>query len=65
MFVDGVGVTNTERRTQGVSSNFQSSQQTIGEVTVDGTEEVAVYAAVSGGSVDIKQRSLILIRLGS
>ena len=63
--VGGVAVENTRREVQGVSSNFNSIMQTIGEVACNGSELVQVHVNISSGSLDINQRSLILIRLGS
>jgi len=64
-FVDGVAVPNTRRTAQGVSSNFDATLATIGEVTVNGAQAVDIRVNVSSGSLDVNQRSLILIRLGS
>lgn len=64
-YADGVAIENTRRKVQGVSSNFQASMQSIGEITVDGTEVVDVRVAISSGTLTISQRSFILIRLGS
>lgn len=65
IFIDGVALERTRRTVQGVSSNFKSSHVTIGEITVDGTEEVDIRVNISGGSLDVNSRRLLLIRLGS
>jgi hypothetical protein len=56
---------NTRRTIQGVGSNFSSTQSTIGELTMMGTNTVHVKVNVDGGSLIIGQRSLVLIRLGA
>jgi len=65
VFVDGVANENTRRDVQGVGSNFVASQQSIGEVTVNGSQAVDIRVNINSGSLTVKQRSLILIRLGS
>lgn len=64
-FIDGVASPNTRRTAQGVSSNFDAALATIGEVTVNGSQAIDIRVNVSSGSLDVNQRSLILIRLGS
>jgi hypothetical protein len=60
----GVAVGNTNREMQGNSSNFQTSQQTLGIISVNGSETIDVRVASSGGNITIGNRSLLLIRLG-
>lgn len=63
-YSDGVANENTRRETQGVSSNFSSSQQFIGEITGNGAQSVDVRVSTTGGTLSVGQRSLVLIRLG-
>lgn len=60
----GVAIADTNREMQGTSSKFQTSQQTIGIVSVNGSQSVDVRVASSGGTINIGNRSLLLIRLG-
>ena len=65
VFVDGVVVEGTRRDVQGTGSNYRAGQQTIAEVSVDGTEAVDIRVNVSSGSLTVAGRRLLLIRLGS
>lgn len=60
----GVALADTNREMQGTSTNFQTSQQTLGIVSVNGTQTIDVRVASSGGQIRIGNRSLLLIRLG-
>lgn len=64
-YADGVAVENTRRVIQGVGSNFNTTMVTTGEVSVDGSQAVDVRCAVDANSLEVEQRSLVLIRLGS
>lgn len=64
-FVGGSAIGNTRKQVQGVGSGFISAQQTIGEITVNGSQAVDIRVKISSGSLDVNQRSLVLIRLGS
>lgn len=64
-YVDGAEVSNTRRSVQGVSSNFVAQAQSIGEVSVNGSQVVDIRVNISTNSVSVNQRSLILVRLGS
>ncbi len=64
-YVDGSAIENTRRKLQGVGATFEASQQTIGEISVDGTEDVDIRVNIDEGSLDVTNRSLVLIRLGS
>lgn len=61
---DGVAVETTRRTNQGTSSNFRSNQQTLGVISVNGTQTVDVRLNISGGNLTTGQRTFILIRLG-
>ena len=65
IYVDGAAVSNTRRRVQGISANFAANQQTVGQVIVSGSQVVDVRVNVSAGALDVNQRSLVLLRLGS
>ena len=65
IYVDAVAIENTRRTTQGVGSNYEAAANTVGEVIVDGTEAVDVRVNITAGDLDVNQRSLVLIRLGS
>jgi len=65
IFQDGVALERTRRDAEGVGSNFNTTLSTVAEVTVDGTEVIDVRVNVSGGSLDVNGRRLLLIRLGS
>lgn len=60
----GVAVENTRRQTQGVSSNYVTSFTTIGEVIVNGSQVIDTRVNISTSSLDVNNRSLVLIRLG-
>lgn len=63
--VAGTPEENTRRKIKGIGNNFETNVTTVGEVTVNGSQAVKVKVNVSGGSLDVEQRSLVLIRLGS
>ena len=65
IYSGGTQVTDTLRTVQGVGSNYNASFQTIGEVTVDGSEAVDVRVTISNGNLTINGRTLLLIRLGA
>jgi len=65
IFSGGTSVENTRRTVQGVGSNFESTQSTVGEITVNGSQAVDIRVNIDSGSININQRSLVLIRLGS
>lgn len=65
VYAGGVANENTRRQVQGVSSNFSSSFNTIGEITVDGSEAVDVRVNITANTLTVTNRSMILIRLGS
>lgn len=65
VFVDGVAVENTRRIVQGLGSNYEAAQNTVGEINVNGSQTVDVRVNVTSGTLDINQRSLVLIRLGA
>lgn len=61
----GVAVSRSRRTVQGVGRNFRTSQNLLAEITVNGSEAIDVRTNINAGSVDINQRRMILIRLGS
>jgi hypothetical protein len=65
IYNDGVAATDTKRTVQGVSSNFNSNFQTLGEVTVDGSKAIDIRVAISSGNLTVGGRTLLLIRLGA
>lgn len=65
IYINGSVVERTRRVVQGVSSNFKSALITIAEVSVNGSEQLDVRVNISGGSLDVNQRRLLLIRLGN
>jgi hypothetical protein len=65
VYVDGVAIENTRRLTQGVGSNYEAAQNSVGEISVNGSQAVDVRVNVDAGSLTVNQRSLVLIRLGS
>ena len=60
----GVGITETERAFLGISSSYQAIQSTMGIVDFNGTQTCDVRVRVGNGTLEITDRSLILIRLG-
>lgn len=63
----GVGVTDTQRTFLGISSSYRTTQVTMGIIDFNGTEACTVLVQVgpsSGNTMEITNRSLILIRLG-
>lgn len=65
IYSDGVASADTKRTVQGVSSNFNSNFQTLGEVIVNGSQMVDVRVAITAGNLTINGRTLLLIRLGA
>lgn len=65
VFLGGVAVANTRRTVQGVGSNYNAQIASIGEITTNGMQSVDVRANINVGTVDVNQRSLVLIRLGA
>jgi len=63
-FKAGTMVTSTRRTSQGVGSNFLTSQAMLAEISVNGSETIDVRVNISSSSLDINQRRMILIRLG-
>jgi len=64
LYKAGVAVEDTRRTAQGVSSNFNTSFQTIGVITVNGAETIDVRVNISNGTLSVRGRTLVLIRLG-
>jgi hypothetical protein len=65
IYQGGSPVTDTLRTTQGVSSNFNAAFQSIGEVTVNGSQAVDVRVTINAGALIVNGRTLLLIRLGA
>jgi hypothetical protein len=65
IYINGSPIENTRRSVQGVGADFNAAQQTIGEITVNGSQAVDVRVKITSGTLEIDQRSLVLIRLGS
>jgi len=65
MYVDGVADEATRRSTQGVSVNFLGSAQSLGIISVDGTQAIDIRTNVTGGTVEFTGRSMLLVRLGA
>lgn len=63
-YVAGSAVENTRRQVQGVGSNYNISLATIGEVSVNGLQQVDVRVNITANALEVNARSLILIRLG-
>jgi hypothetical protein len=64
LFKDGLAVTDTRRSQQGLASNFKTALQTLGIISVNGSQAIDVRVNVSGGTLNLLGRSLLLIRLG-
>lgn len=64
-FKGSSAVTTTRRTAQGVGSNSKQTHTMISEISVNGSEAISARVNVSGGSVEVNQRRMILIRLGS
>lgn len=64
-YVGGTANENTRRKLQGAGNNYRGTITSIGQVTVNGAQSVDIRVNISSGSVDIRQRSLILIRVGA
>lgn len=65
VYKDAISVENTRRTIQGVSSNFRALHTTLGIVSVNGSNTISGRVRInSASSFDIRQRSLLLIRLG-
>jgi hypothetical protein len=54
----------TRRTVQGTSTNFRSAHQTLGIVSLNGSQAISVRANISGGNLTVGQRTFLLIRLG-
>lgn len=65
VYVAGSPVENTSRDNQGTGSNYVGSQNTVGEIAVNGSQSVDVRVNIDAGSLSVNQRSLVLIRLGN
>lgn len=65
IFKDGTAVNDTRRTSQGAGSNFKTNFQTLGIISVNGSQALDVRVNVSSGSIDITGRSFLLIRLGA
>lgn len=61
---NGTVQTNTQRDVQGVSSNFRSQTTTMGIIQVNGSEALDVRCNISSSSLNVEQRSFLMIRLG-
>lgn len=61
---NGLAVETTRRTNQGTSSNFRANQQTLGVISVNGTQPIDVRVNISGGNLTVGQRTFLLIRLG-
>lgn len=65
VYKDSTSIENTRRTIQGVSSNFRALHTTLGIVSVNGSNSISVRVRInSASSFVIRQRSLLLIRLG-
>lgn len=64
LYKNGAAVADTRRTVQGTSSNFSSSHQTTGVISVNGSESIDVRVNISGGNMTTSNRTLLLIRLG-
>lgn len=65
IYKDGIAVENTRRNVQGVGSNFNSDMQTLGIISLDGTQALDIRVNVNSGSLEVSQRSFLIIRLGA
>lgn len=65
VYKDSTSIENTRRTIQGVSANFRALHTTLGIVSVNGSNSISVHVRInSASSFEIRQRSLLLIRLG-
>lgn len=65
VYKDSTPIENTRRTIQGVSSNFRALHTTLGIVSVNGSNSISVRVRInSASSFEIRQRALLLIRLG-
>jgi hypothetical protein len=65
IYRDGVAIADTTRRVKSNAAQFQAGMQTLGQVSVTGAEAIDVRVSISGGSLDVDGRTLLLIRLGA
>ena len=61
----GTIIAETERAFLGISSSYQAIQSTMGIINFDGTQACDVRVRAGSGTIEITDRSLILIRLGN
>lgn len=65
IYSDGVADERTRRSTQGLSVNFLGSAQSLGIISVSGSETIDIRTNVTGGTVEFTGRSMLLVRLGA
>lgn len=65
VYKDSTSIENTRRTIQGVSSGFRALLTTLGIVSVNGSNSISVRVRINAASsFEIRQRSMLLIRLG-
>ena len=65
VYKDGVAVEDTRRDVQGVGSNYKSNFQTLGIISVNGSQALDIRVNITAGSLNITGRSFLIIRLGA
>ena len=65
IFKDGTAVADTRRTQQGIGSNYRCTLSTLGIIQVNGSQAIDVRVNINAGSLSLKGRSLLLIRLGA
>jgi hypothetical protein len=65
IFKDGVAVADSLRDTTASGGNMDTMLSTMSVISVNGSQAIDMRAAVSSGSLEVQERTLLLIRLGS